>query len=91
MAKLILKFNAAILKEYEIQKSSMTIGRRSDNDIIIDNPAVSSHHCKIIMMGMINSATLHLHQNYTFVVKIFRLSNLAKSYFLYIMTFNDCK
>jgi pSer/pThr/pTyr-binding forkhead associated (FHA) protein len=51
MAKLILKFNAAVLKEYEIQKSVMTIGRTPDNDIVIDNPAVSGHHCKIIAAG----------------------------------------
>lgn len=51
MAKLILKFNAAVLKEYELNDFAITVGRTPDNDIVIDNPAVSGHHCKITVVG----------------------------------------
>ncbi|MBI4051913.1 MAG: FHA domain-containing protein, partial [Elusimicrobia bacterium] len=46
MPKFLLKFNAAVIKEVPITKESLSIGRKEDNDIVIDNPAVSSHHCK---------------------------------------------
>lgn len=51
MPKLLLKFNAAVLKEIPIDKPSLSVGRKPDNDIVIDNPAISSHHCKIVMKG----------------------------------------
>ena len=47
MPKLLLKFNAAVIKEIPITQEVMTVGRKPDNDVVIDNPAVSSHHCKI--------------------------------------------
>src|SRR5579872_6504195 len=51
MPKLVLKFNAAVIKEYSIRKPIITVGRKPDNDIVVDNPAVSSHHCKITLVG----------------------------------------
>jgi len=48
MAKLLLGFNDETLHEYELDQESMTIGRKADNDIHIDNLAVSSHHAKIL-------------------------------------------
>ncbi len=48
MAKLLLKFNAAVIKEIPFDKETLTVGRKPDNDIVIDNPAVSGHHCKIV-------------------------------------------
>jgi hypothetical protein len=51
MPKLLLKFNAAVIKEIPINKDVITVGRKPDNDIVIDNPAVSSHHCKVIHQG----------------------------------------
>src|SRR5688500_4202957 len=48
MVKLLLKFNAAVIKEYPFTKNEMTIGRKPDNDIVIDNPAVSGHHARIV-------------------------------------------
>ncbi len=51
MPKLLLKFNAAVIKEIPLNRVSLTIGRKSDNDIVIDNPAVSSNHCKIALEG----------------------------------------
>ena len=51
MPKLLLKFNAAVIKEIPFDKPSFSVGRKADNDIVIDNPAISSHHCKISLMG----------------------------------------
>ncbi|MEW6137693.1 MAG: FHA domain-containing protein [Thermodesulfobacteriota bacterium] len=47
MFKLILKFQDTVLEEYEFQTTPVTIGRRDDNDIVIDNMAVSGHHAVI--------------------------------------------
>ncbi len=47
MAKVILKFKDALIKEYEVDKPSIRIGRREGNDIRIDNLAVSGNHAKI--------------------------------------------
>jgi pSer/pThr/pTyr-binding forkhead associated (FHA) protein len=47
MPKLILKFEAAVLKEVTVGGQAVTIGRAPDNDIQIDNLAVSSHHAKV--------------------------------------------
>ena len=41
MAKLVLSFNGDVVKEYELDKEILTIGRKPDNDIHIDNLAVS--------------------------------------------------
>jgi pSer/pThr/pTyr-binding forkhead associated (FHA) protein len=51
MPKFLLKFNAAVIKEIPITKDSLTVGRKDDNDIVIDNPAVSGHHAKITLAG----------------------------------------
>ena len=47
MAKLILKFEAAVLKEIPLKKSSLSIGRSPGNDVVIDNLAVSGHHARL--------------------------------------------
>ena len=44
MPKLTLRFNGVTLKEYELGGSRMTIGRRSDNQIQLDDPPVSGIH-----------------------------------------------
>ncbi|HBU69530.1 MAG TPA: hypothetical protein DEE98_04005 [Elusimicrobia bacterium] len=51
MPKLLLKFHAAVIKEIPIEKTPLTIGRKPDNDIVIDNMSVSSHHAKITLQG----------------------------------------
>jgi pSer/pThr/pTyr-binding forkhead associated (FHA) protein len=48
MPKLILKFKEAVLNEFSLKKEILTVGRADDNDIKIDNMAVSGHHAKII-------------------------------------------
>lgn len=47
MAKLILKFEQNILKEIGLTQDTFTIGRLPDNNLQIDNLAVSGHHAKI--------------------------------------------
>jgi len=51
MAKLLLKFEAAVLKELVVGSQPVTIGRLPDNDIQVDNLAVSSHHARIYREG----------------------------------------
>jgi pSer/pThr/pTyr-binding forkhead associated (FHA) protein len=51
MPKLLLKFNAAVIKEVAMEKESISIGRKPDNDIVIDNPAISGHHCRLTLEG----------------------------------------
>jgi pSer/pThr/pTyr-binding forkhead associated (FHA) protein len=47
MFKLVLKFQDAVLEEYTFEKTPVTMGRRDDNDVVIDNMAVSGHHALI--------------------------------------------
>lgn len=47
MAKILLKFGPAVVREIPITKLPLTIGRKPDNDLVIDNPTVSSHHARI--------------------------------------------
>src|SRR5271163_1881625 len=47
MAKLILKYEAAVLKEVDVGTQPVSIGRAPDNDLHVDNLAVSSHHARI--------------------------------------------
>jgi hypothetical protein len=48
MAWLILSLEGQVLAEYNMNKERYTIGRLPDNDIRIDNAAVSGHHSLII-------------------------------------------
>jgi pSer/pThr/pTyr-binding forkhead associated (FHA) protein len=47
-AKIILSMDGVSIKEYPLQKERMTIGRKTSNDIVIDNLAVSGEHAAII-------------------------------------------
>ncbi|HAD03744.1 MAG: hypothetical protein A2005_11905 [Desulfuromonadales bacterium GWC2_61_20] len=51
MAKLLLKFKEAILKEIRLEKKVTTIGRAHSNDIVIDNLVVSGAHARIVNEG----------------------------------------
>jgi pSer/pThr/pTyr-binding forkhead associated (FHA) protein len=51
MHKFLLQFEGAVLKEIPIEKDELTVGRKPDNDIVIDNPVVSGHHCRIVRQG----------------------------------------
>ncbi len=48
MAKLVLGFNGQTLNEYPLDQETLTIGRKTENDIHIDNLAVSGNHAKIL-------------------------------------------
>jgi len=48
MARLILSLDGQVMAEYNMNKERYTIGRLPDNDIRIDNVAVSGHHSLII-------------------------------------------
>ncbi len=51
MAKLILKFEDRVLKEIPVGAGMVKIGRVPDNTVMIDNPAVSSHHARVFRDG----------------------------------------
>ncbi|HUK53837.1 MAG TPA: FHA domain-containing protein [Candidatus Binatia bacterium] len=51
MAKLILKYEAAVIKEVDVGAQPISIGRAPDNDLHVDNLAVSSHHARIFNDG----------------------------------------
>jgi pSer/pThr/pTyr-binding forkhead associated (FHA) protein len=48
MARLVLSLDGQVMAEYNMNKERYTVGRLPDNDIRIDNPAVSGHHSLII-------------------------------------------
>jgi pSer/pThr/pTyr-binding forkhead associated (FHA) protein len=50
MSKLILQFNGRVLNEWVVG-AAVTIGRQSDNVVVIDNPAVSGHHARVVRDG----------------------------------------
>jgi len=47
MAKLSLKFEDRLVKEVPIGNRPVTIGRAPDNDLPVDNLAVSNHHARV--------------------------------------------
>jgi serine/threonine-protein kinase len=48
MPKIVLKYNDKVVKEIKLTDAVVvTIGRKADNDLVIDNLAVSSHHARI--------------------------------------------
>ncbi len=51
MRKLMLKFESAFIREVPLDKPVITLGRKPDNDIALDNAAVSGHHCKFYEAG----------------------------------------
>lgn len=48
MATIQISFNGEVERKLQLDKETMSIGRKSDNDIHLDNLAVSSHHAKIL-------------------------------------------
>lgn len=51
MERLILTFNKQIISRYTFDKNNLTIGRKPENDVQIDNLAVSGHHARIDKTG----------------------------------------
>ena len=50
MLKLEIKFKDKVLKVIETDQSEICIGRSNNNDIVIDNLAVSKEHAKIFKL-----------------------------------------
>jgi pSer/pThr/pTyr-binding forkhead associated (FHA) protein len=50
MPRLVLTFDDRVVNEYALD-SVVTIGRLPDNMLVIDNPAVSGHHARILLEG----------------------------------------
>jgi len=48
MARLILSLDGQVMAEYNMTKERYTVGRLPDNDVRIDNAAVSGHHGLIV-------------------------------------------
>lgn len=48
MAKLILSMDGLVLKEINLEKERITIGRKPHNDIQIDNLAISGEHAAVV-------------------------------------------
>lgn len=51
MAKLILSLDGAFLGEHDLDRELLTIGRRPNNDVHIDNLAVSGSHAVVRTIG----------------------------------------
>lgn len=49
--KLILSLDGELIEEYSLNKERVRIGRKPDNDVVINNLAVSSHHAEVITIG----------------------------------------
>ncbi|GMQ99782.1 MAG: hypothetical protein BMS9Abin18_0607 [Zetaproteobacteria bacterium] len=49
--KLILKFKDSVISEYNLDQEETTIGRKPENDIHVDNLAVSGRHARVLMIG----------------------------------------
>lgn len=50
MAKLVLSVDGVVLSEVALTKERMTLGRKPQNDIVIDNIAVSAEHAVIVTL-----------------------------------------
>ena len=50
MAKLIITHQGTVIKEYQLSKEKTTVGRKPQNDIILDDPTVSGVHAAFLYM-----------------------------------------
>ena len=51
MARLVLKLDDSVLRDYALSGTAVTLGRLQDNDIQIDDLSVSGHHAKLVLEG----------------------------------------
>jgi pSer/pThr/pTyr-binding forkhead associated (FHA) protein len=51
MPRIILMFNKQVIQEFPFSEQSMTIGRKAENHIIIDNLSVSGFHARMDVAG----------------------------------------
>jgi hypothetical protein len=50
MARLIITHQGTVIKEYDLTKKKITVGRKPSNDIILDDPTVSGTHAAFLHM-----------------------------------------
>lgn len=50
MARLIITHQGTIIKEYDLSKENVTVGRKPSNDIVLDDPTVSGLHAAFLHM-----------------------------------------
>ena len=50
MARLIITHQGTVIKEYELSKEKVTVGRKPSNDIVLDDPTVSGVHAAFLHM-----------------------------------------
>lgn len=48
MPKLLVLANRAVVRDYQLTPGTLRIGRKADNDIILDDASVSGHHADLI-------------------------------------------
>ena len=46
--KVIVKYNESVLKEIDLDQSELTIGRKADNRLVIEDSAVSGRHARLV-------------------------------------------
>jgi pSer/pThr/pTyr-binding forkhead associated (FHA) protein len=46
--KLIVKYQGTVIREVKLQETELTIGRKGENDLSIEDPSVSGRHAKIV-------------------------------------------
>lgn len=51
MIKLMIKYESSFIKEFKTENDFISIGRKAENDIVLDNQTVSGKHCKIYRAG----------------------------------------
>jgi pSer/pThr/pTyr-binding forkhead associated (FHA) protein len=51
MPRLVLSLDGVVLREVNLSKERTTVGRRSHNDVVIDNLAVSGEHAVVFIAG----------------------------------------
>lgn len=51
MPRLVLSLDGVVLREVSLAKERTTVGRRSHNDVVIDNLAVSGEHAVVFLSG----------------------------------------
>lgn len=50
-ARILLTLNNSFISEHALKSEVTTIGRRPENDIVVDNLAVSGRHARILLIG----------------------------------------
>jgi hypothetical protein len=46
--KLIVKYQRTVIREVQLHETELTIGRKGENDLSIEDPSVSGRHAKIV-------------------------------------------